>query len=109
MAVGMGGRSLPKVPCQVHATESFYRDVDSLRELLGAEAEDVLKDLAKAVETLEGNPPDLPVRRTGWYGDTFGYAFRVGFVLTFRRATDRDQRNQPILVHLYLKRVMQDS
>ena len=93
-------------PCRIHPTESFYRDVDLLREELGAGAEAVLKDLAKAVKALEKAPADPPVERSGWIGDKFAYPFGNGFVLTFRRATDLDERKQPKLIHLYLKRVM---
>lgn len=94
------------VPCKIHPTESFYRDVDLLREELGADAEAVLNDLASVVSILQHAPAEPPVEASGWRGDTFAYPFGKGFVLVFRRATDRDERKQPKLIHLYLKRVM---
>ena len=90
-------------PPQIHPTESFYRDVDLLREEMGEEA---LSELAKAVEALAKAPAKPPVAAYGWQGDSFAYPFGGGMLLTFRRVTDRDEAKQPKLIHLYLKRIV---
>lgn len=83
-------------------------DIEQLREDLGTRADQVIDALAKAVKKLDGYEWDdsLPVRKAGWPGDTYTYEFYPGYVVTFRRETDRNERKQPILIHLYLKRVM---
>jgi hypothetical protein len=98
-----------ETPCQIHPTPSFYRDVDLLREELGPGADAVLKSLGDAVDALAAAPADPPVEAHGWIGDTFAYPLANGFVLTFRRTTDRDERKKPKLIHLYLKRVMRSG
>ena len=95
-------------PCLIHPTESFFRDVDLLREELGANADAVLNELATVVRILKAAPGDPPVESFGWYGDTFAYRFGNGLVLTFRRTTDLDERKQPKLCHLFLKRLMRE-
>jgi len=100
---------LAETPCQVHPTESFYRDVDLIREELGDGAEPVLKELARVVRILKASPANPPVESFGWIGDTFAYRFGREFVLTFRRTTDLDERKQPKLIHLFLKRVMREG
>lgn len=72
---------------------------------MGEEAKAILHDLARAVIDLDNYKWDgsLPIKPYGLYGDEFSFAFHAQYVFIFRRYTERDERKQPVRVHIYLE------
>ena len=99
----------PKKPprFEVHNTEQFSTALTILRRGLGKKQGAVLQSLAKAILQIESDNWAASRRPEpyGTYGDSFSLEFLPGYLLVYRRETERDERKQPVVVHCYRKNI----
>jgi hypothetical protein len=92
----------------IHVTARFSMDVETISQIHGSAADQVLLSLVSALKRLRQDVWDksLPIRRYGFYGDSFVYEFCDEYSFTFKIVTDRDEHKTPFHQHYFLKTLL---
>ena len=100
------------VPAKFHVTRAFVADFGELERDIGVgPAKSVYAQIVAALEAIRGEKAydSLPITPYGYYGDSFQYQLNSEYVLTFKRATDREPEGRPLLFHYYLKNLFRQQ